>query len=53
MHSRFSHHLHTNNILVTEQYGFRKGASTDIPALRLTDSVFKSTNQKMNFEGIL
>jgi len=45
--------LHTNNILVTKQYGFRKGVSTDNPALRLTDSVFKSTNQKLNFEGFL
>jgi len=24
MHSKLSHHLHANNILVTEQYGFRK-----------------------------
>ena len=48
LHSRLSHHLHSNNILVTEQYGFRKGVSTDNPALSLTDSVFKSTNQKMN-----
>ena len=28
MHSRLSQHLHTNNILVTEQYGFKKGIST-------------------------
>jgi hypothetical protein len=25
VHSRLNQHLHTNNILITEQYGFRKG----------------------------
>jgi len=25
LHNRLNHHLHTNNILVTEQYGYRKG----------------------------
>ena len=29
MHSRLNQHLQTNNILVTEQYGFRKGLSTE------------------------
>ena len=48
MHSRLSQCLHTNNILVTEQYSFRKGISTEDAALRLTDSVFKSINQKMH-----
>ena len=51
MHSRLSYHLHTNNILVTEEYGFRKGVSTENPALRLTDSVFKSI-KKMIVERI-
>jgi len=27
VHSRLSQQLHTNNILVTEQYGFREGIS--------------------------
>ena len=27
MHSRLSQHLHTNNVLATEQYGFRKEIS--------------------------
>jgi len=52
MHSRFSRHLHTNNILVTEQYGFRKGISTENPAFRLTGSIFKSINKKMHSGGI-
>jgi len=51
MHITLSQHLlHTNNILITEQYSFRKGISTEAAALRLTDSVFKSVNQKMNVE---
>jgi hypothetical protein len=48
MHSRLSQHLHTNNILVTEQHGFRKGISTENATFRLADSVFISINQKMN-----
>jgi hypothetical protein len=52
MHNRLSHHLHTNNILVSEQHGFRKGISTENAAFRLTDSVSKSINQKMHVAGI-
>jgi len=44
LHSKLSQHLHTNNILVTEQYGFRKGISTKVAVCRLTDSV-KCINQ--------
>jgi hypothetical protein len=42
--------LHTDNILVTEQYGFRKGISTENAACRLTDNVFKCINQKCMLE---
>jgi len=52
MDSRLSQHLHTNNIMVTEQYGFVKGMSTEDAAFRLTDSVFKSVKQKMHVGGI-
>ena len=52
MHFRFSQHLHTNNIPVTEQYGFRKRISTEDVAFRLTDNTFKSINQEMQLEGI-
>ena len=48
MNSRLSQHLHSNNMLVTEQYGFRKGISTENTTCRLTDSVLKSINQKMH-----
>ena len=46
VHIRLSQHLHANNMLVILQYGFRKGMSTEDAAFRLTDSLFKSINQK-------
>jgi hypothetical protein len=48
MHDRLRHYFHTNNILVPEQFGFRKGISTEMAAFKLTDSVFKYINQKMH-----
>ena len=50
MHSRLSQHLHANNILVTEQCGFRKGRSTKDAAFRLTDSVCKLLTKKCKLE---
>jgi hypothetical protein len=50
MQTRLSQHLHTNNIPVTEHYGFKKGISTENVAFRLTDSAFKSINQKCMLE---
>jgi hypothetical protein len=52
MYNRLSHHMHTNNILVPEQFGFRQGKSTENAAFKLTDSVLKSINQKMHVGGI-
>jgi len=54
MHSRLSHHLHTNNIwtqngMIQES---RKEVSTENAAFRLTDNAFKPINQKMYVEGI-
>jgi len=46
VYSKLSHHMHTNNILVPEQFGFRQGSSTENAAFKLTDSVPKSINQK-------
>jgi hypothetical protein len=40
--------MHTNNILVPEQFGFRQGKSTDNAAFKLTNSILKSINQKMH-----
>jgi hypothetical protein len=44
--------MQTNDTLVPEQFGFRKGMSTENPAFKLTDSVLKSLNQKMHVGGI-
>jgi hypothetical protein len=52
MDSRLSQNLHTKNILVSEQHGFRKSIPTENAAFRLTDSVFKSRNQKIHVGGI-
>jgi hypothetical protein len=52
MYNRLSHHMHSNNILVPEQFGFGQGKSTENVAFKLTDSVLKSVNQKMHVVGI-
>jgi hypothetical protein len=52
MHNRISHYFKANNILVSEQFGFRKGISTENAAFKLTDCILKSLNQKMHVGGI-
>jgi hypothetical protein len=39
-------------MLVTEQYGFSHGISTENAAFRLTGSVFKHINHKKHVGGI-
>jgi hypothetical protein len=46
MYGRLSHYLQTNNILVPEQFGFRKEISTENAVFKLTDSVLISINIK-------
>jgi hypothetical protein len=46
VYNRLSQHLHTNNVLVTEQYALRKRISSENAAFRLRDNVIKSINQK-------
>jgi hypothetical protein len=52
MYNRLSLYLKTNNILVPEQFGFRKGISTENAAFELTDCILKSLNQRMHVGGI-
>jgi hypothetical protein len=52
MYNRLSHRMHTNNILVPKQFGFRQGKSTNNAAFKLTNSVLISVNQKMQVERI-
>jgi hypothetical protein len=49
---KLNHHLQLNNILVGEQYGFRKGLSTENAAYTLADSIFKAWNSKFHVGGI-
>jgi hypothetical protein len=45
--------MHTNNILVPEQFSFRQGKSTESAVFKLIDSVLKSINKKkMHVGGI-
>jgi hypothetical protein len=53
MYSRLSHHMLTNNITAPEQFGFWSHISIENAAFRLTNSMFKSINQKMHIGGIL
>jgi hypothetical protein len=46
MHNRISHYLKANNILVPEQFGFRKGIFTEYAAFKLTDCTLKSLNPR-------
>jgi hypothetical protein len=52
MHNRLNHYLQTNNTLIPEQFGFRKGTCTQNAAFKLTVNVLKSINQKMHVGGI-
>jgi hypothetical protein len=38
--------MHTNTIIVPQQFGFRQGKYTENTIFKLTDSVLKSINQK-------
>ena len=42
-----------NNIMVAEQYGYRKELSTENVAYTLIDNIFKPWNSKFHFGGIL
>jgi hypothetical protein len=52
MFSRLSHLLHINNILVSEQYGFRKVISINHAAFRLQDSILECSNKNMQLGAI-
>jgi aspartate carbamoyltransferase catalytic subunit len=47
MYKKLSHHIHTNSILVSENFGFRKETSFESATFKLTDSVLKFLNQKI------
>jgi hypothetical protein len=52
IYSRIMQHVQCHNILVSNQYGFRNGLSTDNAIFQLIESVFKAWNQKDCVAGI-
>jgi hypothetical protein len=46
MQNRLCHYLQNNNILVPEQFGFRKRMPIEDAAFKLTDCVSKPINKK-------
>jgi hypothetical protein len=51
-HSSLSQHVNTNDILIAELYGFRKGISNEYAAFGMADGLFKRIKQKMFVGGI-
>ena len=51
MHRILNQDLLIDNILVTEQYGFRNVISTEYATFRLTDSISKSIMKKKMHVG--
>jgi hypothetical protein len=52
MYDRVSDFLNLNNILASEQYGFRKGLSTDKALFNITDEILSDLNNKVHVGGI-
>jgi hypothetical protein len=52
IYDRLLQHIEANNILATEQYGFRPGASTEKATFQLTEEILKSLNNRMMAGGI-
>jgi len=52
MYYRLNQLLQTNNILATDQYGFRKGLSTEHATFSLTDNILMAWNKKIHIGGI-
>jgi hypothetical protein len=52
MYCRLHQHLQINNILVGEQYGFRRGLSTEYAAYSLTNSILTGWNNKFHVGGV-
>ena len=49
---RLNHRLQIKNIMVAEQYGYRKGLSIEHVAYTLIDNIFKAWNSKFHVGGI-
>jgi hypothetical protein len=52
MFKRLGQHLESNNILATEQFGFRKGAHIENAIFTLADNILIALNQQQQVGGI-
>jgi hypothetical protein len=52
MYSRLNQHTNINNLLATEQYGFRKDQLTEHAAYTLTNGILQALNSKLQVAGI-
>jgi hypothetical protein len=52
MYNRILRHLNINNILVGDQFGFRKNQPTEEATYELTYVILSALNDKLNVAGI-
>jgi hypothetical protein len=52
IYDRLSDHMEVNNMLATEQFGFRPCSSTEKASYRLMDEILKSLNNRLMVGGI-
>lgn len=52
IYKRIYHHLDRYNILIPEQFGFRKNKSTEQATFNLTDKILEAINKKLQVGGI-
>ena len=52
MFKRFEQHLESNNMLTTEQFGFRKGVHIENAVSSLTNNIISSLNRRQQVGGI-
>jgi len=52
IYTRLYQHINQNNILATEQYGFRNNSSTEKASLKLINEILLALNNKLTVGGI-
>jgi hypothetical protein len=52
LYDRLLQHIEANDILATEHFGFRPGASTEKASYRLAEVILKALNNRMMVGGI-
>jgi hypothetical protein len=52
MYNRLNQHLNSNNIIVPEQYGFRKGKNIENAIFSLTNTIANALNKKQVIAGL-